>query len=353
MSTQEHVRPAEADGQETEFPKTVMPGGPEVPDEKTRAEKLREIDLFVLDLDGTFYLGDRLIDGALDFVNDVWKRGKKILFFTNNSSRSPKVYMERLAGMGCPISRDQIMTSGDVTIAYLRETYPGKTVYLVGTPALEESFRQEGICLWDCGDAGPRNHAESVTRDRTEVEPRNQADAGQTDMLPASRPDIVVIGFDTTLTYEKLERACTYIREGAVFLATHLDINCPTEYGFMPDCGAICAAVTLSTGVEPKYLGKPFQETVDMVLLRTGVSRERVAFVGDRLYTDVAVGVNHGAKGFLVLSGETKLEDIKNSQVKPDEVYGSLGEMNRLLCGGTQDGRTAGNDPGVWREFRK
>lgn len=306
MSTFKHVCPENTDGRETESQRADTP---EMTDDRIRAEKLKEIDLFVLDLDGTFYLGDRLIAGALDFVNYVWESGKKILFFTNNSSRSPKVYMERLAGMGCPISRDQIMTSGDVTIAYLKETYPGKTVYLVGTPALEESFRQEGISLWDPENVGPA--------DRT----------------AATRPDLVVVGFDTTLTYEKLERACTYIREGAVFLATHLDINCPTEYGFMPDCGAICAAVTLSTGVEPKYLGKPFQETVDMVLLRTGVSRERVAFVGDRLYTDVAVGVNHGAKGFLVLSGETKLEDIKNSQVKPDEVYGSLGEMKRLMCG--------------------
>ena len=103
------------------------------------------------------------------------------------------------------------------------------------------------------------------------------------------------------------------------------------EGGFMPDCGAFCAAITLSTGVEPKYLGKPFKETVDMVLLRTGEERDRVAFVGDRLYTDVATGVNHGAHGFLVLSGETKPEDLDKSEVKPDAVYQSLGEMKELL----------------------
>ncbi len=301
MNTRENACPAATDGQGTEPSDAARFT---LRDDGIRAEKLREIELFVLDLDGTFYLGDRPIDGALDFVDYVRESGKRILFFTNNSSRSPEVYRKRLAGMGCPIGRDQIMTSGDVTIAYLKETYPGKTVYLVGTPALEESFRQEGIRL-----CGPKD----------------------------LRPDIVVAGFDTTLTYEKLERACTWIREGAVFLATHLDINCPTEYGFMPDCGAICAAITLSTGAEPKYLGKPFRETVDMVLLKTGVSRERVAFVGDRLYTDVAVGVKHGAKGFLVLTGETKPEDIKNSQIKPDEVYGSLGEMKRLLCGEAPD----------------
>lgn len=274
----------------------------EKPDERIQAQKkadlLKKIGLFVLDMDGTFYLGDHVIEGALEFVRYVEGKGRRILFFTNNSSRSPKVYMERLAAMGCPIRRDQIMTSGDVTIAYLKELYEGKQIYLVGTPALEENFREEGIRLWEKGDP---------------------------------RPDIVVVGFDTTLTYEKLDRACAFIREGSVFLATHLDINCPTEGGFMPDCGAFCAAITLSTGVEPKYLGKPFKETVDMVLLRTGEERDRVAFVGDRLYTDVATGVNHGAHGFLVLSGETKPEDLNKSEVKPDAVYQSLGEMKELL----------------------
>lgn len=266
--------------------------------DQKRAELLKNIDLFVLDMDGTFYLGDHVIDGALEFVRYVEEKGRKILFFTNNSSRSPRVYMERLASMGCPVRRDQIMTSGDVTITYLKETYEGRTIYLVGTPDLEESFEQEGILLWREGDP---------------------------------RPDIVVVGFDTTLTYEKLNRACGFIREGSVFLATHLDINCPTENGFMPDCGAFCAAIALSTGADPKYLGKPFKETVDMVLVRTGEKRERVAFVGDRLYTDVATGVNHGAKGILVLSGETKIEDLESSQVKPDGVYESLGEMKELL----------------------
>ncbi len=266
--------------------------------DQKRAELLKNIDLFVLDMDGTFYLGDHVIDGALEFVRYVEEKGRKILFFTNNSSRSPRVYMERLASMGCPIRRDQIMTSGDVTITYLKEAYEGRTIYLVGTPDLEESFEQEGILLWREGDP---------------------------------RPDIVVVGFDTTLTYEKLNRACGFIREGSIFLATHLDINCPTENGFMPDCGAFCAAITLSTGVDPKYLGKPFRETVDMVLVRTGEERERVAFVGDRLYTDVATGVNHGAKGILVLSGETKIEDLERSQVKPDGIYESLGEMKELL----------------------
>ena len=256
---------------------------------------LDKVKLFVLDMDGTFYLGDRRIDGALDFIHKVKETGRDFIFFTNNSSKHGSMYIEKLAAMDCPITKDRIMTSGDVTAAYLKSKYPGKKVYLVGTPALEAVFREEGICLTE------------------------------------EKPEVVVIGFDMTLTYEKLERACTYIREGAVFLATHKDINCPTETGFIPDCGAICAAITLSTGVLPRYLGKPCRETLDMVLQRTGYNKDEIAFVGDRIYTDVATGVNNGALGILVLSGETKRADIAASEVQPDGVFESLKEMLEYL----------------------
>ena len=260
-----------------------------------RLELLQNTELFVLDMDGTFYLGEGILPGALDFLEAVKEAGKDYLFFTNNSSKAPEDYIRKLAGMDCRITRDKIMTSGDVTIRYLNTHHAGKTVYLVGTPALEKSFREGGVPL-------------------------------TTDM-----PDIVVVGFDTTLTYEKLERACTYIRQGALFLATHLDINCPVEGGFIPDCGAFCAAISLSTGVSPKYLGKPFGETVEMVLDKTGGKKAHTAFVGDRLYTDVATGVKNGAMGLLVLTGETKLEDVAASDVQPDGIYQGLKEMGELL----------------------
>lgn len=143
----------------------------------------------VLDMDGTFYLDTQILDGSLEFLRQVERLGKRYVFFTNNSSKSPRTYIDKLAKMDCHIRRDQIITSGDVMIEYLKMYYPGKRVYLVGTPDLEENFRENGILL---------------TKDM---------------------PDVVVIGFDMTLTYEKLERACTYIRSGAVFLATHLDIT--------------------------------------------------------------------------------------------------------------------------------
>ena len=173
--------------------------------------------------------------------------------------------------------------------------HPGQAVYLVGTPDLEENFRANGINLTE------------------------------------EQPEVVVIGFDLTLTYEKLMRACLYIRNGAEFLATHLDINCPTQNGFIPDCGSMCAAIALSTGKQPKYTGKPFKETVDYVLEKTGAELEKVTFVGDRLYTDVKTGVNNGAHGILVLSGEAKIEDVAASDVAPDAIFDGLKDMAEML----------------------
>lgn len=279
-------------------------------DLETKKKVLDETELFVLDMDGTFYLDKDILDGALDFLEAVEKKGKKYLFFTNNSSTSPDLYIKKLAGMNCHITRDQIMTSGDVMIRYLGNNYPDKTVYLLGTPALEDSFKEGGISLF-----------------RPEVPEA----AGFVDADTANNPDIVVVGFDKSLTYNKLTNACTYIRNGALFLATHLDINCPMKGGFIIDCGAICAAIALSTGKEPKYVGKPFKETVDMVVDATGVPKEKISFVGDRLYTDVATGAKNGAKGILVLTGEATLDDIPKSDVEPNAVFEGIAEMGQIL----------------------
>ena len=137
-------------------------------------------------------------------------------------------------------------------------------------------------------------------------------------------PDVAVQSFDTTLTYHKLDRICHYVRNGVPFIATHMDTNCPTEYGFMPDCGAMCSLITDSTGVKPRFLGKPWKETVDMVAEITGYQPSEMAFVGDRLYTDVATGVNNGAKGFLVLTGEADMQTVAESDVEPTCIYESL-----------------------------
>lgn len=256
---------------------------------------LKDVKMFALDMDGTFYLDDHLFDGALDFINKVEETGRKFIFFTNNASRVASFYKDKLAKMGLEVDVKDIVTAGDVTIEYLKSYYPDAKVYLNGTPLLEESFIEAGINL--------------VMED----------------------PDVVIQSFDKTLTYEKLERICNFIRDGVPFLATHLDINCPTADGFIPDCGAMCELITSSTGVKPKYLGKPCKETMDMVLKITGCTQDELAFVGDRIYTDVATGVNNGAKGFLVLTGEADMQTVAESDVEPTCVYESLKEMTQYL----------------------
>ena len=253
----------------------------------------------MLDLDGTFYLGDRLLPDSMRFIERALETGRKYLFFTNNSSKTAARYVEKLGRMGLDVKCEDIVTSGDVTIDYLKQNHADASVYLMGTEALRDSFISAGI---------------NVINGKTQ-----------------SRPDVVVCAFDMELTYAKLERACTAIRNGAVFLATHEDINCPTEDGFIPDCGSFCAAVTLSTGKEPKFMGKPHAETIEKILAVTGLKREEIAFVGDRLYTDVAAGVRNGVTGLLVLSGETKAEDVASSPVRPDAVFNDLGEIADLL----------------------
>ena len=281
-------------------------------DAETKKRILDKTKLFVLDMDGTFYLDNDILDGALDFLDAVKKCGKDFIFFTNNSSTTPDLYIEKLKKMNCIITRDQIMTSADVMIRYLNAKHKGESVYVLATDEVKKSFYDEGINVF---------------------EPEISEAEGYVPAGTENIPDIVVVCFDKALTYNRLTNACTYVRRGAKFLATHLDINCPVKDGFIIDCGSICTAITLSTGVEPKYVGKPFKETVDMVIDKTGVERECISFVGDRLYTDVATGVKNGANGILVLTGEASVDDIDNSDVKPDVVYDSIKEMGQLLLG--------------------
>jgi 4-nitrophenyl phosphatase len=251
--------------------------------------------LFVLDMDGTFYLGDQILEGAAEFLQKCRETGRSFLFFTNNSSQTANFYQRKLAKMNCMVEESCILTSGDVTIDFLKREYPGSSVFLLGNAALCKNFEEAGITLDDC------------------------------------KPDIVVAAFDTELTYQRVTHACDFIRNGAVFLATHPDLNCPVKNGFIPDCGAICAMLMASTGRKPIYLGKPSRETLNAIISITGVQKERIAFVGDRLYTDIAIGVENGVTSVLVLSGETKQEDLSFSKIKPDYVFPFIGGLTSAI----------------------
>lgn len=279
-------------------------------DSKKEKVGLSAIRCFALDLDGTFYLGDRLLTTSVGFLDKLRDLGLKYLFFTNNSSKSPEDYINKLAKMGVEIGREEIMTSGDVTISFLKNKRSGKTVFLLGTQSLRSQFEEEGLKLVEIADAREPSVGVAIA-------------------------DVVVVGFDTSLSYNALSQACWHIREGAEFIATHPDWNCPVQGGYVPDCGSMCALIEASTGKKPKFLGKPFFETMQAVIERTGAGPEEIAFVGDRLYTDVASGVNNGAQGILVLTGEAKASDIADSEVKPTWVFPSLEQLGEALCEGS------------------
>lgn len=256
---------------------------------------LHDKEVFVLDMDGTFYMESTPIDGALEFLDILDSMGKKYVFFTNNSSKSIKDYITKLRGMGVDAGEENLFSSGAVTIDFLKRHRAGKSVYLIGTKSLVDGFASAGI------------------------------------MLDDENPDIVVLGFDTSLTYEKIYKGCTFLREGAEFIATHPDTNCPVKGGFMPDTGSMIKMFTESTGAVPEIMGKPHSHTIEALEATTGVSRDKMVFVGDRLQTDIAMGVNNGATAILVMTGATSNEILEESQIQPTMVLPSIAHIKDYL----------------------
>jgi HAD superfamily hydrolase (TIGR01450 family) len=259
-----------------------------------KAPDLKDIGCFVLDMDGTVNLGHTPIDGAKEMLGLMRARGISYYFFTNNSSRSPGGYVEKLKALGFgDITLDNIMTSGDVMIHYLK-THCARAprVYLAGTPELKEQFVKEGITL----------------------EPEGCETA-----------DFAVLGFDTTFDFSKADTLCRLVSGGVPFVATNIDRVCPLEGGrFWPDCGSMAAMITHATVVGPVFMGNPSPGPVGYILDKTGMDRSRVAIVGDRLYTDIKTAVNGGITGIAVLSGEISYEDIEKGGVAPDYILDSV-----------------------------
>jgi len=255
-----------------------------------KKEPLLNVECYLLDMDGTFNLGDGLIDGSLYFIDTLRELGKDFLFLTNNSSKHRRMYAEKITRLGLPIPEEKVFTSGEATALYLQQERPSEKVYVVGTSALEDEFRQHGF------------------------------------KLEEDDPEIVVLGFDTTLTYQKLWKLCDFVRSGLPYIATHPDFNCPTETGYMPDIGAMIAFVRASTGREPDLvIGKPNRMIVDAVAQKLGLAIEAMAMVGDRLYTDIALGQTSGITTCLVLSGEARAEDLVASPFQPTYTFKDLG----------------------------
>ncbi|HOP11225.1 MAG TPA: HAD-IIA family hydrolase [Oscillospiraceae bacterium] len=255
---------------------------------------LKKIKYFVLDMDGTIYLGDKLFDFTPAFLNNVKETNRDFVFFTNNSSKNAAAYIEKLHKMGIDITPDKMLISNEVIIEYIQREYPGKSVYVIGTELLKNDFIHAGIKLTE--DA-----------------------------------DLVVLGFDTELVYHKLVVGCDLIRAGKPFLAVNPDFNCPVENGFIPDCGSMARLITASTGVVPEFFGKPSHHALEYMLRRMDCKPSELAVVGDRLYTDIAIACGTDVTSILVLSGETNVADLKASEFKPDIVVQDLAELSMLL----------------------
>ena len=267
-------------------------------------DKLKNCELFLFDMDGTLYLGDEVYDGAIALMDELPGLGKKYIYLTNNSSRAGTDYITRLRRLGFPCEAENVFTSGMATGMYLNQNYPGAKVYLAGTRAFYRELQSYGIDL--VNDENGHTEADTV--------------------------DVVVQGFDTELVYEKLDKACHFLRRGAVFIAANPDWVCPMPNDeVLPDCGSICALLTASSGKEPTYIGKPNRNMIDVISKMTGVPNERICAVGDRLYTDIAVAQNAGAVSVLVLSGETDMAMVEAAERKPDYILPSVNELRQAL----------------------
>lgn len=260
---------------------------------------LKNIKLFLFDMDGTLYLGEQLFDFTKELLHAIRASGRDYRFLTNNSSKSVDAYVAKMARLGVDSVPEDFFTSAHATIRYLKAHHPGKRLYLCGTESLKRQFEDAGFPV-------PQDIA---------------------------RTDAIVLGFDTELTFRKLEDICKLLaaHPDMPYIATHPDYVCPTEFGSVPDCGSVIDMLENATGKRPVVIGKPQPLIAELAMQSLGVTAAQTALVGDRLYTDIACGLNAGATAILVLSGETTPEMLANSETKPDVVLTSGAEILEAL----------------------
>ncbi|MBE7091159.1 MAG: HAD-IIA family hydrolase [Clostridiales bacterium] len=259
-------------------------------------EKLSKVKCFLLDMDGTVYLGNKLIGDMKNTLSSIRNSGRRIVFLTNNSSKSAETYREKLRKLDIYDEADDIFTSGMATVEYLSENHPNKSVYLVGTDALKEEWKKAGVPLTE------------------------------------GKADIAVLAFDTTLTYEKLCKLTDLIQGGAEFIATHPDLVCPAEGFSIPDVGSMLEMVYLATGRRPSVIcGKPYEAMGKAVARFLGLKKEELLMAGDRLHTDIAFGVKNGFFSLLVYSGEATREDYEKCGMTVDLALNSLNDIVEYL----------------------
>ena len=259
---------------------------------------IKRINLFLFDMDGTLYLGDRLYDFTKELLQKIRQAGKRYLFMTNNSSKSVADYVKKLEKLGIEATEEDFITSSQATAHYLKLYHLGARLYVCGTNSLKEELRKEGF---------------EVTEVLEDV-------------------DCIVMGFDTELTFKKLEDVSKLLLTRELpYIATNPDYVCPTEYGSVPDCGSACDMIYNATKKRPVVIGKPTALMPELAMQKYGYKKEESAVIGDRIYTDIKSGLNAGITGILVLSGETTREILEASEDKPHLVLEDCSEMIPFL----------------------
>ncbi len=254
--------------------------------------------LFLLDMDGTIYEENRLFQGTLELLDKIQSKGGRYVFITNNSSKSVEDYIAKVNSMGIKADKDNFFTSSQATVLYLKEHHTGEIVYCQGTESLVQELKKSGV--------------EVVC----EVD---------------ERASVVLMGFDTEITGQKLRNTCEMLGKDVTFIATNPDMTCPVSFGFIPDCGSMCYMLEVATGKKPMYIGKPEPTMVNIVCEKFGYNKDEAVVIGDRIYTDIAAGLNAGVTAVCVLSGEVKLKDVEESDMKPSYTFESVKEIAMVM----------------------
>ena len=260
--------------------------------------RLKDKKLYLFDMDGTVYLGNVLFEGVLTLLDKIEKNGGKYIFITNNSSKGKKDYVNKVVKMGIKADEENFYTSVDASISLLKEKFGSGLIYAQGTTSFIENLKARGLNI-------TTEYDENIV--------------------------CVIVGFDTELTMEKLTITCKNLLKDVPYYATNPDWVCPTEFGYIPDCGSMCFGLEKATGKKPTFIGKPSPTMIEEVAKKFAVKKEDIVVLGDRLYTDIASGVNAGVDTVLVLSGEATLKDYEESEVKPEFVLTHVKELNSLL----------------------
>ncbi|MCQ2052748.1 MAG: HAD-IIA family hydrolase [archaeon] len=249
----------------------------------------------VIDMDGTIYKGMYVIPGAKKFIIELKERGIPFVFITNNSSNNRWYYYDKLRKLGFDVNIENILTSGTATLKYIKENRPGKTIYPLGTESYIKEIKGYGIQIND------------------------------------KNPDIVLLSFDKSITYEKINNAYQFLTSGAELIATHPDDLCPTENGYDVDIGPFISMFEHLTNVKATIIGKPNRLLLNMASLQMGIKLNEIAVVGDRLYTDMKMAQDNGMPSILVLTGETALDDLKDNEIGPTYILESVADIIKTV----------------------